>query len=288
MPEKTQNQLESFAPHQEEDNTDPTKPWALPGMTKGKKKMPLPTPPKNTLPKPESEVKSTEEKPASEAKAVDEASSSNSAQPEAKKPILGIKKSIREIFKGAPKEVESEEITLEAVNLRFGRFGKTLLVEAVRHNNMALIKAALKAKANVNQLTDGGFSPMHAAAQFANSTECLDLLLKHGAQLEVVYHPSPSRLGSTPLGTAAAVMHQAVKEGKSDADVVAQQKQKIKWFLSNGAHPAITLGGETLLNQAIDNQWDDELFKALLDAIAAKSCQKNIRCARSPPQISVN
>ena len=77
----------------------------------------------------------------------------------------------------------------------------TALHWAVYHNNEKLVKALIKAKADVSVKNDYGATPMAEAAEHGNAT-IIKMLIQAGADIE-----SPNELGQTTLMTVARSNH---------------------------------------------------------------------------------
>jgi hypothetical protein len=78
--------------------------------------------------------------------------------------------------------------------------GETALHDCVKKDAVSVLKEMLDHPGlNVNERNGQGFAALHYACQFA-SNECVDLLLNHGADIELKSHlPAP---GYTALGLA--------------------------------------------------------------------------------------
>jgi ankyrin repeat protein len=88
-------------------------------------------------------------------------------------------------------------------------YGLTVLHMAASKGRVIILGELIDAGGDVNAQSQNGETPLHAAA-YAGKVKAIELLLRHGANPNLVARTTPYGLGGTPL-------HQAVRQAELDA-----------------------------------------------------------------------
>lgn len=64
-------------------------------------------------------------------------------------------------------------------------YGETVLMEAAGSANSDIISILLEAGANIDYITDGGFTPLMIASQYSENLKNLEILLHSGADAKL-------------------------------------------------------------------------------------------------------
>ena len=160
--------------------------------------------------------------------------------------------------------------------------GLTPLYIAAKTGDIALVNLLLSAKSDVNSRDDDGRTALHAASRRLEGTRHMDLLISHGADVDIQDNLGYRPLHDSVCSNEAASMHFLLDKGANINAANNYGQDSLMLAVAYNSHDALRL---LLREEALEYDGKTENGRSVLDFAAQHGDMETIRLLESSPRM---
>ena len=160
--------------------------------------------------------------------------------------------------------------------------GLTPLYIAAKTGDIALVNLLLSAKSDVNSRDNDGRTALHAASRRLEGTRHMDLLISHGADVDIQDNLGYRPLHDSVCSNVAASMHFLLDKGANINAANNYGQDSLMLAVAYNSHDALRL---LLREEALEYDGKTENGRSVLDFAAQHGDMETIRLLESSPRM---